>query len=213
MKIVIGNKLKELSKENFKELLAQEWEKIEVDLGTGNGRYVYKKALEKPNNLYIGIDPVEKQLRKYSRKAVRKNLENVLFVLASAEMLPEELENTADKLNVLLPWGSLLDHVANFNQEHMQNILAILKSGGDLRLVFGYTEEQEPTETERLNLENLNEAYIKEELIPRYENAGLTLKNFKEMTREDLQELETSWSKKLSFGKPRPMFLLEFKKK
>ena len=211
MKIVVGNKLLELSKEEFQNIKSK-YKEIEIDLGTGNGRYVYKKALKNPEKLYIGIDPAEKQLRKYSRKAVRKNLENVLFVLASAEMLPQELKNTTNQLNILLPWGSLLDYVANFNPKIIKEIKALLKLNGKIRMLFGYSQTQEPTETDRLNLEKLTEKYLKQELLPKYKENGLEILECKKLEKEELGEFETSWSKKLKYGKPRSIFLLKLKK-
>lgn len=211
MKLVVGNKLQEITLEQFQKK-KKEYREIELDLGTGNGRYIYKKAQENPEKLYIGIDPAEKQLRKYSKKAIRKNLGNALFVLASAEMLPKELVDSADRLNILLPWGSLLDYVANFEKKRIQEILNLLKSKGILRIIFGYNLEQEPTETERLELEKLDKKYVEEKLIPKYENLNLELLEYKKLEKEELRNLETSWSKKLSFGKPRPVFHIEFQK-
>ncbi len=211
MKIVVGNKLKEISEKEFQQI-KDKFEEAEIDLGTGNGRYVYKNALRSPETLYIGIDPVEKLLRRYSKKAVRKGLKNALFVLTSAEMLSEELKNSADTLNIILPWGSLLGYVANFEQKVILNIKELIKTRGELKIIFGYDRKAEPSETDRLNLEKLNKKYIHEELIPKYENIGFELLESKKLEKEDLGSFETSWSKKLQFGKPRKIFSLEFKK-
>ena len=48
-----------------------------IDLGTGDGRFVFKSAQANPNNLYIGIDPSEKQLQAYSKKINTNRLENL----------------------------------------------------------------------------------------------------------------------------------------
>jgi len=210
VKIVIGNKLKEILPGEARTILSK-FGNTEIDLGTGNGRYVYKKALENPETLYIGMDPIEKQLRKYSRKALRKKLENVLFVLGSAENIPQELTETADKVTIILPWGSLLEAVAKFNPKIIEAIKNLIKPKGTLLLVFGYNLLEEPSETKRLGLEELNADYIKTELIPRYENAGFEVLSFKELTKNELKEINTSWSKKLSSGKPRSIFYLKFK--
>ena len=163
---------------------------------------------------YIGIDPVEKQLQKYSRDSVRKKLKNVLFVVESAENLPMELEGRADVVNVILPWGSLLNYVANCDAVVIEGIKTMLKPDereaegkkGRLNLLFGYAEKSEPTETDRLNLERLDERYLKEVLIPSYEKLGLSCTLFEGLSLSKLREFETSWSKKLSFGKDRPLY-------
>jgi len=210
MKIVLGNKLKEIHQQELKDIF-DKFGNVEIDLGTGNGRYVYKRALKNPETLHIGVDPVEKQLRKYAKKAVRKKLGNALFVLGSVEILPEELKNIANKVTIILPWGSLLESVAKFNPKVIESIKNLIELDGTLLLVFGYNLLEEPTETERLGLEELNADYIKMELIPKYESSGFELLDFRELTKEELKEMDTSWSKKLSFGKPRPIFYLKFK--
>ncbi len=211
MKAVLGKKSKEISLEEFKPLVRNF--PLEIDLGTGDGRFVYKNALKNDETFFVGIDPVEKQLQKYSRDAIRKKLNNVLFVVGSAENLPKELEGTADIVHVLLPWGSLLNYMANCNPVVLEEIKRLLKPEGKLKLLFGYTEKSEPTETERLDLEKLDEKYLKEVLIPNYENLGFLWTHFEGLSFEKLREFETTWSKKLSFGKDRPMFFLTFRLK
>jgi 16S rRNA (adenine(1408)-N(1))-methyltransferase len=210
MRVIKGNKDLEMGQEDFKKLV-DGYKRLEIDLGTGDGRYVFKKAHEDAKTLYLGIDPAAKQLKKYSRKAVRQGVENALFVVGSAEDLPNIPEGRANKLNIILPWGSLLDYVANFDSEIVGKIKKLVKPGGRLRIIFGYAPEREPSETERLNLEKLNETYIKEKLIPLYAENGFELEEYKELDQAELGQIETSWSRKLSYGQPRPMFLLKFK--
>ncbi len=63
-----------------------------MDIGTGDGRYVYRSARTNPDKFYIGIDVQPKGLEKISEKIHRKpekgGLPNVLFVQASVEELP-----------------------------------------------------------------------------------------------------------------------------
>ncbi|HOM78363.1 MAG TPA: methyltransferase domain-containing protein [bacterium] len=211
MQIVLGNKQKEICEADFGELIKNsKAKKIEIDLGTGDGRFVYKNAQKNRDTFYIGIDPIEKQLQKYSKKVIRKKLTNALFVISSVECLPKELENTANTVNIFLPWGSLLNYVANCNKDVIKNVKNLLFSNGEINILFGYAHQTEPTETERLDLEKLNESYIKEILIPNYEKLSLVCKKMEEISMEKLKKFETSWSKKLSFGKERPMFFLKF---
>jgi 16S rRNA (adenine(1408)-N(1))-methyltransferase len=87
-----------------------------VDIGTGDGRYVYRSARANPDKFYIGIDVERKALEKVSERIHRKpekgGLSNVLFVQAPAEDLPTELNHTADEIHIHFPWGSLLRAVA-----------------------------------------------------------------------------------------------------
>lgn len=212
MRIILGNKGREMPLDEIQTQI-KNYANVEIDLGTGDGRYVYKNALKNPETLYIGIDPVEKQLQKYSRSTIRKKVKNVLFVVGSAESLPEELINSANVVNILLPWGSLLNYVANSNPPVLANIKALIKKEGYLRILFGYANQAEPTETDRLNLEKLTTDYLQKIMIPKYAELGFFINETKKLTSLELREYETSWSKKLSFGKDRPIFLLSFQVK
>ena len=114
MKIVIGNKKSELSKTDL-ENLTKKFDKTALDIGTGDGRFIYEKAIKNPKNLYIGIDPAENQLKIYSKKANRKKLQNAIFAIGSIENLPPELLSSIDELYINLPWGTLLEKMVKMN--------------------------------------------------------------------------------------------------
>ncbi|HLB51538.1 hypothetical protein A3F07_01385 [candidate division WWE3 bacterium RIFCSPHIGHO2_12_FULL_38_15] len=211
MKVISGKTLKDLNDSEIKRILGA-YRKVEIDLGTGDGRYVYKNANENIETLFIGVEPIQKQVENYSRKSQKEKLSNAMFVLGSIEYFPEELIGTADKLTVILPWGSLLQSITNPNYEKTPLISTILKSGGICEIVLGYSQEHEPTETERLDLQNLSEEYLKSAVIPIFEKNKLHLTEIKSLNKNDLKLIETTWSKKLSYGKDRPLYLLKFKK-
>jgi 16S rRNA (adenine(1408)-N(1))-methyltransferase len=75
---------------------------VVVDIGTGDGRYVYRSARSDPDRFYIGIDVERRALEKVSEKIHRRpekgGLSNVLFVHASVEALPAELDRCADEI-------------------------------------------------------------------------------------------------------------------
>jgi hypothetical protein len=43
-----------------------------IDIGTGDGRFVYRSVRRNPNKFYIGIDPNVRPLEKISEKIHRK---------------------------------------------------------------------------------------------------------------------------------------------
>jgi len=212
MQIVKGNKKEELTREQLEKIISMNNEVI-VDLGTGDGRFIFKNALDNPNNLYIGIDPSEKQLEVYSKETNKKRLENALFVVGSIEKLPEDLYGIADYLYVNLPWGSLLESIVNPTKDGVSTLASILKSEGIMEITLGYHDEAEPGETQRLNLPALNEELVKEVIYPAFGAFGnLELEKYKQIDKSELKGLETSWAKKLTFGNERPMYKLIFSK-
>lgn len=188
------------------------YKQVEIDLGTGDGRYVFKNAIKNPNTFYLGIDPSHKQLEIYKKKANRKKIENVEFLVGSLENLPTEYQNKADVVTSILPWGSLLQTLAEPNVENLKKITNLLKPQGILKVVLGYAQETEPTETTRLTLENITEPYIRKTLIPKYQQAKLSPLRITPLTKIELKNIQSTWAKKLAFGKDRPMFYLEFQK-
>ena len=208
MKIVVGKNLPEITKEEFLERVSH-YEKVEVDLGTGDGKFVYRNAKQGPQTFFIGIDPNQKQLELHSKKARKDKLRNILFVLGSVEHLPSDLDGIADVLHIILPWGTLLQIIASPNENSLKEIISLTKAGGKMKIVLGYAQELEPIETARLALEELDEGYISERIVPSFERLGMRLTSLRKITSEELKNFETTWSKKLGFGRRRSLYLLE----
>jgi hypothetical protein len=77
---------------------------VVVDIGTGDGRYVYRSARSDPDRFYIGIDVERGALQKISEKIHRNSkkgsLSNVLFVLAPVKDLPSVFVQLADEIHI-----------------------------------------------------------------------------------------------------------------
>jgi len=209
--VVLGNKKLQIDKKELNGLVKC-YDKVILDLGTGDGRFVYKSAIANPDFFYIGMDPSEKQLLEYSKKAVRKKLPNVIFVVGSVENLPVELVSSSQKIYINLPWGSLLSNVVLPNKDVVKNISELLAPDEELEIVVGYHQDSEPSETERLSVPELSLDYIEKNLVPVYKKCGFTVKNIEQINKGDLKKIETTWSKKLSFGKKRDIFRIVFRK-
>jgi len=210
MIVITGDKKNELDKETFRNICGK-YEKVILDLGTGDGRFVFKNALKNKSTLYIGLDPAEKQIQIYSKKSNRRRLKNALYVIGSLENLPDELYSTVDKIFINLPWGTLLEKIVKSNETYTNELFKILKKNGEIEIIFGYVPELEPSETERLDL-------------PVIENESDVLKAFstfkkifeviemKRLLKEDLDKIETTWAKKLKFGKDRFIYKIVLRK-
>jgi len=211
MKALKGNKLVEITQPEFL-ALTKKFSRIEIDFGTGDGRFVYKNA---PNNLatlYIGIDANENQMMKYSREIQRSKLNNAILVLGSLEVLPKELVELANIVHIHFPWGSLLKAITQPIKSDLIKLSNLLKTGGFMKIVLGYEKKFEPSEAQRLNLPELDLNYIKENVIPEFQTVGLKNIKLEETKKTELKEIESSWSKKLSFGKTRKIYKLDFMK-
>jgi len=206
---VVGNKKQEISKIELNELI-KNFEKVILDMGTGDGRFIYKNALKSPTNLYIGLDPAEKQLEIYSKEANKKRLKNSLFVVGSIENIPNEL-SFIDKVYVNLPWGTLLKKMVKVESQVMENLHNLLKNDGEMEVIFGYVPELEPSETERLELPKIEEASDIAQIFSSFKE-HFSIVEMRKLSKKDLGNLETTWAKKLKFGRDRNIYKIILEK-
>jgi 16S rRNA (adenine(1408)-N(1))-methyltransferase len=172
-----------------------------VDIGTGDGRFVYQSARENSSKFYIGIDANAKPLEKISMKATRQPAKagatNLLFVQAAIENLPDELNDTADEIHIHFPWGSLLAVIALGEENALRSLYRIGAAGCLLEVVIGIDPERDQAEVERLNLPELSGDYLKNILAPKYEAAGFLIRESGVVLRADWGQLKSAWARRL----------------
>ena len=175
-----------------------------IDLGTGDGRFVYQSARENPNRFHIGIDASTSALEKISGKVFRKpakgGLANVLFVQAAIEDLPSELDGIADEVHVHFPWGSLLHAVASGDLVALQGIRRMCAPDALLEVLIGLDPERDKSEIERLGLGPLTPEYVADVLIPNYRIAGFEVIENGVLAPSEWPLLESSWAARLKSG-------------
>ena len=175
-------------------------EGVIIDIGTGDGRFVYQSARQNPNKFYIGIDPNARPLEKISEKIHRKPAKggapNVLFIQAAVEDLPSELNGVADEVHVHFPWGSLLRAVATGETTVLANLRRICAPGALLEIVIGLDPARDQTEIERLGLTSLSIEFIDQQLVPNYRAAGFEAIEHGIIAASG-PKINTSWAKRL----------------
>ena len=183
-----------------------------IDIGTGDGRFVYQSARRNPKKFYIGIDPNVRPLEKVSEKIYRKPAKggapNVLFIQASVEDLPVELDGVADELHVHFPWGSLLRAVATGDVGVLRNLRRVCSPGALLEVVTGIDPVRDQSEIQRLELPELSLEHIDRVLVPKYAAAGFEITERGILPASEWPEFETSWAKRLQQNEQRPITYL-----
>ncbi len=167
-------------------------EGVIVDIGTGDGRFVYQSARQNPNKFYIGIDPNVKPLEKISEKIHRKpskgGASNVLFIQAAIEDLPPELDGVADEVHVHFPWGSLLRALATGDVAVLRNVRRICSPGALLEVVIN-----DP---------------LDDQLIEPYRSAGFEVLEHGSVPASQWSEFETTWARRLKQNEHRSVVYL-----
>jgi len=186
-----------------------------IDIGTGDGRFVSATARANPNKFFIGIDANVKPLEKPSMKATRKpgkgGLRNALFVQASVEDLPSELDGVADEIHIHFPWGSLLKAVMSGEVRVLRSLRKIATVDCLLEIVIGIDPDRDRSELERLGLLDVDDHYLDSELIPRYKAAGFELVESGSLEPNVWSQMETSWARRLSGNESRQVTYFVFK--
>jgi 16S rRNA (adenine(1408)-N(1))-methyltransferase len=182
-------------------------EGVIIDVGTGDGRFVYQSARENPKKFYIGIDPNTRPLEKISEKIHRKPAKggapNVLFIQAAVDDLPSELDGVANELHVHFPWGSLLRAMAAGDLAVLQNLRRICSLGALLEVVIGLDPVRDQSEIERLGLIPLSLEFIDKELTSNYAAARFQIIERGIISALEWPEFNTSWAKRLAGNEQR----------
>ncbi len=198
METIQGRKSLELDFNGLTERLAN-YNRIMLDLGTGDGRYVHFLADKFPDRFIIGVDACRENLHKLSRTKLR----NVLFIISSAQNLPRELNGCVSHITINFPWGSLLEGLLNGDTSLMQSLAAISKSTAsiDIHLNGGALDEVD------WSLDS-GAQKIYNNMI----QAGWRIHNPVMMNAATLRAFPATWAKRLAFGRdPRAMSMSGFK--
>src|SRR5258706_7182793 len=115
------------------------YDTIQIDIGTGDGRYVQHVAQTCPTSFVIGIDACRENLHEVSRRAPT----NAMFVIANALMLPAELCGLAAHVTINFPWGSLLEGLIIVDPSLLDGLVMIARpnAGIEVRLNGGALAE------------------------------------------------------------------------
>ena len=175
------------------------YDNVLLDLGTGDGRFVTCLAERHQEKFFIGIDACRENLRLNSQR----NLPNALFIIASAQTLPHELNQLASHVNINFPWGSLLGSLLNADPSLLDRLDAItcppatmdVNLNADALITAGWALESGANQIQSI----LNAV-------------GWRTKSRLCMDASALRSFSTTWAKRLAFGRDPRAIHLSFQK-
>ena len=139
MEAIEGKKLFDVSRAALEELV-EGFAAVAVDIGTGDGRFVYSLARVHAEWFCVGIDSARQNLREYSAKTHKKPSRgglpagNALYVVANISDLPDELTGLATRVYINFPWGSLLKAIVTGDEAVLGGLSRISAGGATLEL-------------------------------------------------------------------------------
>jgi 16S rRNA (adenine(1408)-N(1))-methyltransferase len=179
---------------------------VVIDFGTGDGAAVLRGARRDPGTLAIGLDTDAVAMRGVSRRAAAKpargGLPNALFLVGTAQELPSVLDGAVSRVQVTLPWGSLLRAARAPDPEFMRVVLRLLQPGGTLQTLLSVTERDQA-----LGVQPLDEGAM-QALAAAYTAAGFSEVVVREATAIDVEESGSTWAKRLGIPARRAAWIL-----
>lgn len=185
-----------------------------IDVGTGDGHAVLRRAAADPRALVIGLDAVPAAMADASRRAARPlrkgGLPNASFVAAAVECLPAELHGLADEVTISLPWGSLLRGLLGeasapgprAEVDIAAGLAGLLRPEGRLRIVVSLVER-----------DRVGDASSSWRIVRTFERAGLRALEVRPAGPAELREIGSSWARRLGAGSAaRPAWWLRFER-
>jgi 16S rRNA (adenine(1408)-N(1))-methyltransferase len=199
MRLLNGTKVVE-APPGWREAVLASARPIVIDVGAGDGRFVYESAGRDPDRYYVGLDPDADAMA---------GVENAAFVVASVEQLPPELTGLAAEVRVNFPWVGLLRGVIRPEASVLAALRSLAAPGAAFRIVLCYDPQHDSAALAGEDLPVLDEAYIDGVLLPAYAAAGLQIRAQRRLTREEALAIPSTWGRRLLHGRPRAAFHLE----
>ena len=194
METIQGKTPVELNQKELQKRLTS-YKHIHLDLGTGDGRFINYMAEQHPCSFFIGVDACRENLHATSRRRPP----NALFVIASAQSLPKELNGLISHITINFPWGSLLESLLAGDSKLMNSLEYISSSIASVEV--------------RLNGGALAEAGTAleagaDQIYNNMLRSGWELNSPVFMNANTLRNFPSTWAKRLAFGRdPRAIAL------
>ena len=187
METIRGKTSLELDFTGLKERLAG-YQRVGLDLGTGDGRYVRTLADKHTDWFMIGVDSCRENLREYSRT----KLKNILFVIASAQDLPSEFDGLISHITINFPWGSLLESLLVSDSNLMYGLKSVSGASASLELHLNGGALAEAGKTLEAGTDRIFYNLV---------GSGWQLEHPKMMDASALKQFPSTWAKRLAFGR------------
>jgi 16S rRNA (adenine(1408)-N(1))-methyltransferase len=201
MRVVEGRKLIDMDAAAFARL-ADRYERVVVDLGTGDGLFAYRLAVQDPTTLYIGCDPVADNMVEVSQRSRRNpsrgGIDNLLLVVTSVEQPPDELRGTADMVYCVLPWGRLMAGLVTGDNEVLRGVRTFAKAGACVLVYLNVGVWDRDTPLHVQDLPAVTPQHVDEVLIPAYARTGIRLLGHRDAGPEEIGELRSTWARRLT---------------
>ncbi|MGD9760895.1 MAG: tRNA (guanosine(46)-N7)-methyltransferase TrmB [Candidatus Izemoplasmatales bacterium] len=144
---------------------------IELEIGSGKGKFIYEMAQKNPDNNYIGIEKFDSVIVRALEKAIFKPLPNLRLIRFDAKNLNEIFKNNEISnlyLNFSDPWPKKRQAKRRLTSPNfLSNYTKILKPEGHIYLK---TDNYGLFEYSMMTINDSNDFYIEKIMLNLYQN-------------------------------------------
>ncbi|HEX8990423.1 MAG TPA: class I SAM-dependent methyltransferase [Anaerolineales bacterium] len=194
METIRGKTSRIMSFDEFKKRLAG-YNRILLDLGTGDGRYGHTLAAHHPDWFVIGIDACRENLHERSHAAQA----NLLFLIAEAQHLPRELNGSVSRLVINFPRGSLLEGLVTGDPLLMNALASVASPGASLEVRLNAGALAEAGCSFESGTERAHRSLLR---------AGWVVDDSQPISTAALRTFPSTWARRLAFGRDPRAFLI-----
>jgi 16S rRNA (adenine(1408)-N(1))-methyltransferase len=155
------------------------------------------------------VDANAAGLRELSGRAFRARLSNLVYVRSAVESLPDELTGVADRITVVLPWGSLLAAVARPVVEVLRGVRSLSRPSGRLEVVLAPHAVRDLEEWRRLGMDSFDPHGLAASLAPGYAEAGFQRVRVRALGPKEVGRWSSTWARRLAHAGDRSFVLIE----
>jgi 16S rRNA (adenine(1408)-N(1))-methyltransferase len=130
-----------------------------------------------------------------------------VLLRAAVESLPGELEGIADEVDVLLPWGALLEGIVHARSEVVGGIAMLARPGARVNVTLNGEIWLDSTPARYEDLPVPTPEYVADAIEPEFRRAGIVLGPARYLTAAEAKALPTTWARRLGHGRPHPQFV------
>ena len=201
MRVVEGRKLVDMDAGAFDQL-ADSYERVVVDVGTGDGLFAYRLAAQDPTTLYIGCDPAADNMvevaQRSRRNRSRGGVDNLLLVVAGVEQPPDELRGRAAQVYCVLPWGRLMAGLVTGDSEVLRGVRAFAELDAPVLVYLNVGVWDRDTPLHVQDLPEVTPDHIEQVLAPAFAHARIRLVCHREASPDEIGGLRSTWARRLT---------------
>jgi 16S rRNA (adenine(1408)-N(1))-methyltransferase len=142
------------------------------------------------------------------RKPARGGIGNLICIAEPVDVLARELAGIATFVTVILPWGSLLRGLVLPEIDSLRQLQRLCVPGACVEIVFSYDPARDAGSGSLGGLIHVDELHVHDVLKSAYEAVGFHWISAERIRQVELVRYESSWAKRLAFGRPREVWQL-----